>query len=72
MQYGELVWRGVQSALYGLSNALKATVTGKVEGWDVAKGELGVGVRESGWIKNAEIQEKNQQKVLCLYGILQM
>lgn len=67
-----LVWRGVQSALYGLSNALKATVTGKVEGRDAAEGELGVCARELGWIKNAEIQEKNQQKVLCLYGILQM
>lgn len=36
------------SARYGLSDALKATVTGKVEGWDVAKGELGVGVRGAG------------------------
>ena len=62
----------VQDALYGLLDALKDTVMGKVEDWDVAKGELGVGVRELGWIKNAEIQEKNQQKVLCLYGILQM
>ena len=56
-------------ALYGLSDALKATVTGEV---DAAEGELGVCASELGWIKNAEIQEKNQQKVLCLYGILQM
>ena len=69
MLYGELVRRSVQSALYGLSDALKATVTGEV---DAAEGELGVCARELGWIKNAEIQEKNQQKVLCLYGILQM
>lgn len=43
-----LVWRGVQDALYELSDAPKATVTGKVECWDVAKGELGVGVRGAG------------------------
>lgn len=48
MLHGELVRRGVQDALYELSDALKATVTGKVEGWDVAKGELGVGVRGAG------------------------
>ena len=46
-----LVRRSVQSALYGLPDALKATVTGKVEGWDVAKGELGVCASELGWIK---------------------
>lgn len=33
---------------------------------------MGGTVRELGWIKNAEIQEKNQQKVLCLCRILQM
>lgn len=43
-----LVRRSVQDALYGLSDVLKATVTGKVEGWDVAEGELGVGVRGAG------------------------
>lgn len=43
-----LVRRGVQDALYELSDDLKATVTGKVEGWDVAKGELGEGVRGAG------------------------
>lgn len=30
MLHGELVQRGVQDALYGLSDALKATVVGKV------------------------------------------
>ncbi len=38
----------VQDALYGLLDALKDTVMGKVEDWDVAKGELGVGVRGAG------------------------
>lgn len=61
-----LVRRSVQDALYGLSDALKATVTDKV-------GTLRrVVVRKLGWIKNAPIQEKNQQKVLYLCRILQI
>ena len=41
-----LVWRSVQSALYGLSDALNATVTGKVGtlrrvSWEWVSGELG-------------------------------
>ena len=41
-----LARRSVQSALYGLSDALKVTVMG--EGRDAAEGELGVCVRELG------------------------
>ena len=41
-----LVWRGVQAALYELSDALKATVTGKAgtlrrASWERLSGELG-------------------------------
>lgn len=41
-----LVWRGVQDALYELSDALKATVTGKVgtlrkASWECVSGKLG-------------------------------
>lgn len=41
-----LVWRGVQDALYELSDALKATVTGKVGtlrrvSWEWVSGKLG-------------------------------
>ena len=55
MLYGDLFGEVVQSALYGLSDALKATVTGKVEGWDVAKGELG-------WIKMQKFKKKISRK----------
>ena len=41
-----LVWRGVQDALHELSDALKATVTGKTgtlrrASWECVSGELG-------------------------------
>lgn len=43
-----LVRRSVQSALYGLSDALKATVTGKVGMLDAAESELRAVVRGAG------------------------
>ena len=69
----ELVRRSVQSALYGLPDALKATVTGKVEGWDVAKGELGVCASELGWIKMQKFGrnsiKKSSEKPLFMRNI---
>lgn len=68
-----LVRRSVQSALYGLSDALKDTVTGKVEGWDVAKGELGVCASELGWIKmqkfGRNFSGKSSEKPLFMRNI---
>lgn len=55
-----LVWRGVQDALYELSDALKATVTGKVGtlrrvSWERLSGALG-------WIKMHQFKKKISRK----------
>ena len=62
-----LVRRSVQSALYGLPDALKSTVTGKV---GTLRSELGVGVREAGVNKKCRnSREKSAESPLFIRDI---